>query len=171
MKTIYILMILLFLTSVTHCQEKVNDKLSFKSYNNFQIELFGHGLFYSINYERIILNRQKLKTTAQLGFAYYPPNTGVIDIWMPVLINELMSFNKHHIEIGIGYIFLNEASRTVENEVESRSWDGFFTGRIGYRFQKPEGHLIIRMGFTPILEYTDFKEFHPSGGLAIGYSF
>ena len=48
------------------------------------------------------------------------------------------------------------------------------TGRIGYRYQKPEGHLILRAAFIPVLEI-DFQsnaiEFHPLGGITEGYGF
>ena len=41
----------------------------------------------------------------------------------------------------------------------------------GYRFQKPTGKLLFRIGFTPFMEYQNEIDIHPSGGIAIGYSF
>jgi len=171
MKQIFIIIILVSSIHFTFSQESKMSNMSFNNCNSIQIELFGHGLFYSLNYERIVINGERFKTSAQLGFSYYPPSTGVRDIWIPFLLNEIMSFKNHHIELGMGYIFINEAVRTVDNEVESRFWDGILTGRIGYRYQKPGGRLMLRVAFTPLLEYSEPKEFHPSGGLAIGYSF
>ena len=138
--------------------------------NSIQSELFGHGLYYSINYERILFNDQLFKTTGQIGFSYYPESTGLIELWIPVLLNELISFDKHHIEMGAGYIFTNETDTNTLPDSE-RVWGGFFTGRIGYRYQKPTGRFIVRLAFTPIIEYKDIKEFHPSGGLSFGYAF
>jgi len=172
MRKILVLALLSFyFSSYGQEDEKTLPSYKFKFKNAVEAELFGHGLYYSLNYERFILNGPKLKTSGQIGFSYYPPNTGLRDIWIPVLINELYSFNKHHIELGFGYIFINEALRTTNNEVESRMWDGFITARIGYRYQKPEGHFLFRIGFTPTIEYTETYDFHPLGGLTFGYSF
>lgn len=158
------------LTLSTYCQEKVNLPLSFKYKNSIQMELMGHGLFYSLNYERIFFNGEKHKTTGQVGLAYYPPKTDVRDIWIPAIINELISFDKHHVEFGLGYIFINETNRSLEDEIISREWNGILTGRIGYRYQKPDGRFIFRVGITPFFEY-DSNEFHPWGGLTFGYNF
>jgi hypothetical protein len=167
----FFISILLALPLALSGQEAINAGKAFLHKNSFQAELFGHGLLYSINYERIIVNGQRFKTTGQLGMAYYPPSTGYIDIWIPLVFNELLSFNKHHIELGFGHIFTNEAIRLFDKAVYKREWGGFLTARLGYRYQKPQGRLIVRAGFTPIFEYRDFFEIHPSGGVSIGYSF
>jgi hypothetical protein len=147
-----------------------NPSSRFDRLNSVQVELFGHGLFYSINYERILLNGPRFKTAIQAGLAYYPPKTSIKDLWLPVVVNQLYSFHKHHIELGFGYIFINEAYRDLDNEIKSRHWTGFLTGRIGYRYQKPQGRFLLRAGFTPIMEYSPYRDFHPVGGLAIGYT-
>ncbi len=161
------------LTCKTYSQnmDTVNTKFFYK--NSVQLELGGHGLFYSLHYERVLLNAQKWKTTVQGGAAYYPPQSGIIDIWLPLLLNELISFNKHHIEFGLGYVFTNEAIRSENLEVISREWHGFFTGRLGYRYQKPDGRFLLRVAFTPVFEYQNSTslEMHPLGGLAVGYTF
>jgi hypothetical protein len=52
----------------------------------------------------------------------------------------------------------------------TRDWSAFLTGRVGYRYQKPNGRFIFRIGFTPLYEL-DGNELHPSGGLSFGSSF
>jgi hypothetical protein len=151
--------------------EKTQSSFKFQSKNAVEVEIFGHGLYYSINYERFIINGSKWKTSGQIGFSYYPPATGMREIWIPVLINELYSFNQHHIELGIGHIFINETIHEINSDVESRMWDGFMTARLGYRYQKPDGRFLFRIGFTPIIEYTDTNDFHPLGGISFGYNF
>ena len=150
-------------------QESELKKFNFK--NSAQVEVGGHGLFYSFNYERVIFNGSSFKTTAQAGISYYPKKTGVRDLWMPLVINEILSFTKHHIELGAGYVVIREAFRDLENNPISWFWSGVLTGRLGYRYQIPDGRINIRVGFTPFLEYDYNYEFHPSGGLAIGYCF
>ena len=160
----------LSLITITAFSQQVDD-ISFQDRNSFQFELGGHGLVYSVNYERILLNGQKFKTASQIGIAYYPPSTGMRDIWLPVVLNELYSFGSHHIEGGIGYVIIREATRDTENNPDEWFWSGVYTGRIGYRYQKPDGHLVIRAGFTPFMEMGTAHEFHPSGGVSVGYSF
>ena len=111
------------------------------------------------------------------------------NIWIPVIFNEVLSFGKHHIELGLGHVFTYAAVQNVLLTQDTFyllpsytwEWGGFFAGRIGYRYQKPQGHLIIRAGFTPFIEYeyTSWLRYgdrlylalHPSAGLAIGHSF
>jgi len=143
----------------------------FQNKNSFQLDLGGHGLFYSVNYERILINGNRFKTASQIGFSYYPASTGIRDIWMPIGVNEILSFGKHHIEAGLGYIVIREAIRDPENNPDEWFWSGIMSGRVGYRYQKPGGRLILRAAFTPFLEHGSAHEFHPSGGVSVGYSF
>ncbi len=150
--------------------QKDSLKTKFIYKNSAQVELGGHGLVYSLNYERILVNGQRFKTTGQVGFAYYPASNEsdpckycVRNSRIPIVINEIFSFSKHHIELGVGYVFIR-----MPPGAYSVGSGGYFTGRLGYRYQKPNGHLIIRIGFTPIFRNYNF---YPIGGLAIGYSF
>jgi len=138
--------------------------------NSIQAELFGHGLFYSLNFERVILNGPRFKTTGQAGASYYPPETGVITVWMPLMINELFSLGSHHLEAGLGYVFTWERLPEPFGEFNS-PWGGFFGGRLGYRYQKPSGRLVVRVGFTPFLEHREDFALHPSGVASVGYCF
>jgi hypothetical protein len=153
---------------------QVEDGGVFQNKNNLQLELGGHGFAYSLNYERIIVNLAKYKTTIQLGASYYPPSIGFRDMWFPICINELFSFDKHHLEAGLGFVFNREAGRDLENNPTEWFWSTLAAGRIGYRYQKPSGRLLLRIGFTPFYEldrYSHGDKFHPSGGVSIGYAF
>ena len=169
MKKLIAIVIITFAIQSVFCQENVNLPFEFQHKNSIQLELFGHGVFYSVNYERILINGEKYKTTGQAGFAWYPPATDVREFWIPVSINELVSFNKYHLEFGLGTAFTNEEMQDLTGET-TRDWSTFLTGRVGYRYQKPNGRFIFRIGFTPLFEL-DGNEFHPSGGLSFGYSF
>ena len=146
----------------------------FQNKNSLQLELMGPTVFYSLNYERILINGERLKTSAQLGISYYPPSTGVRDLWIPIGINEIISFGNHHLEVGLGYLPVREALRDSDLEVIEWEWSHMVNGRIGYRYQKPDGRLIIRADFTPVLEIQNLGSgdaFHPLGGVSVGYSF
>ncbi len=157
-----------------------NDN-SIQNRNSVHLELGGTGGYYSLNYERNIINHNSFKTSVQFGIRYFP---GVwSDIWLPIGINELFSFNAHHIEIGIGVVTLREMARDQLNNyaIIDRFWSYALTGRLGYRYQKPDGRFIWRIGFTPFLQRerggliydptAKLNIFNPWGGLSIGYSF
>lgn len=165
-------LIVLFLSlfSISAMPQQASEG-SFQNKNSFQFELGGHGLIYSLNYERILLNGHKFKTASQIGISYYPPSAGMRDIWLPICINEIYSLGSHHIEVGVGYVVIREATRDMEDNLDEWFWSGVFTGRIGYRYQKPDGRLILRAGFTPFMEHDSALEFHPSGGISVGYNF
>jgi hypothetical protein len=176
MKTMkHFVIIILALTTACYCYgQRDTMEMRFAYKNSVQAELGGHGLFYSLNYERILFNGKRFKTSGQVGFAYYPPSTGIIDLWIPVEISELISIKKHHIELGIGYVIMNESRRGENNSVSSRKWEGLYSSRIGYRYQKPNGRFLLRVSFTPLfghLSDSEIFEFHPLGSVALGYSF
>ena len=155
------------------CQKMYTDSsiTNFIYKNNVQFELGGFGGIYLLSYERIILNRVNHKNSVQIGISYYPPQTGLIAIFIPVVFNEIVSFYKHHLEFGFGYIIAKDY--LIKKADNVYNWEGFFTGRIGYRYQKPNGRIMLKVGFTPIIEYLHLDKpiFYPSGGIALGYCF
>ena len=170
MKRLQFTLVALFILSFVSGQDSGTNL--FKYRNSAYVEAGGHGLFYSINYEHLFVNQRVFKTSAHLGISYYPKQTGIRDIWIPVVINEIFSISKHHIELGLGHVFIREASRDMENNPREWFWSGVFTGRIGYRYQKPGGRMTYRIGFTPFLEYeANPVEFYPSAGVSVGYNF
>lgn len=148
-----ILIILLFVPLLGSAQTQLSDRNSFDKKNSVNIELLGHGILYSIYYERIIVNGNRFKTTGQVGFGGVPGWGYTI----PFLINEVFTVDRsHHLEIGFGIQYFNLSDIRT-------------TLRIGYRFQKPDGKLVIRAGYTPNIDF--FPYFFHWGGLSIGHTF
>ena len=178
MKNLLLFIILSAYGTLLFSQETKIQEEKFNHLNSIQLEMGGHGLFYSLSYERIILNGNKFKTAGQFGLSYYPSNTGIRDLWLPFVVNEIFSFRNHHIETGLGIIGIREAKRDMENNPEEWFWSKILTARLGYRYQKPHSRYLFRAGFTPFLELLDdgitntlHTEFHPSAGIAFGYAF
>lgn len=171
MKKTALIILLLLALSGTYGQHTPIDPVPFDYRNSVQVELGGHGLVYSLNYERILLNNPGFKTSVQAGFAYYPPESGIIDLWIPVLVNGIVSFNQHHLEFGIGRSFTIESVSNAENLPTTHEFHGFMTGRLGYRLQKPGSRFVMRAAFTPLLNLEGETEFHPNVGLSFGYAF
>ncbi len=172
MKKPVLLLSLLLTAFALNGQDETSTKFQYK--NSVQLELAGPAIFYSLNYERILANGNRFKTAVQAGISYYPPSTGMRDIWIPIGVNEIYTMGSHHIEAGLGYMPVIEASRDENLEPRYWMWSNLLTARIGYRYQKPEGRLIIRAAFTPVLELESLSSgdsFHPLGGASVGYAF
>ncbi|XQP84096.1 MAG: hypothetical protein ACOJUL_13940 [Candidatus Pollutiaquabacter aromativorans] len=118
--------------------------------------------------ERVILNESKFKTTGQVGLTYLPFDWGA-EFLINGMINELISFKKHHIEIGLGY---GLAYMSTNKVYQSGNFD-FFTGKLGYRFQKPEGNFVFKIAFTPnlLLQGGQSIDYGLWGGILFGYNF
>jgi hypothetical protein len=158
MKYIFFIFIFVCLANDLNSQEIKMQDMSFVRKNSVQFEIFGNGFLYSFNYERVILNDDKFKTTGQIGYSYLGMGGQVL----PIIINELISFEKHHIEFGLGYTFATYLGN-------------HFMFRAGYRFQKPNGRLVFRAGFTPwfgIGNNSSSKwSIVPWGGVGVGFCF
>jgi len=179
-RALILLVIAPFFNSVAQNPSEFSHK------NSLQLELGGHGLIYSFNYERILVDKGKHKTAGQIGMAYYPASVGFRDFWMPVGVNQIYNFTSaHHLEAGVGMVLIREAIRDKNNQPDDWFWDTFISARLGYRYQKPNGRFLFRIGLTPILETNLFKQIvhnptfgrrinsdpHLLVGLSIGYSF
>lgn len=153
--------------------------------NNLQLEFGGHGLIYSVNYERLLVNTTKMKMIAKVGASYYNPIGGTIGFWFPFSVNGLCSFNQHHLEFGIGQILTRERIHSTNNN-SLKNWDMLGSMTLGYRWQKPESRFLLRAAFTPflIINYNQRQDdpagrndpifdswLIPSGAVSFGYAF
>lgn len=117
---------------------------------------------YNFSYDRIIFTKEKNNVSIGLGTQYFPSSDLVRDYILSVSpqINYFYGI-KHHFETGLGVVY------------DLNSKDLLYQIRIGYRFQKPNGGLFYKIGFTPIYINNFFGS--PAlflwGGLAIGWTF
>lgn len=183
---------LLCLGLVAHAQSvqepPVRGPRPYTRLNSVQFELLGNGGHYSLNYERILVNGPRFKTAARIGAAVWSPPIfvqGMLpELWMPMLVNEQISFGSHHLQGGAGLLLTNFVDfpgtnfRFVENG--GRVVYPYATGELGYRFQRPECRLMFKLSYTPFYRLYTTREFFEnalggrwghSGGLAVGYAF
>lgn len=149
----------LFSQTDTLVPKKPNLKFSYK--NNIQLELFGSGILYSVNYERVLLNKNKHKTVSDVGISRVPMNH-FDGICFPVSVNHLFSFQYHHVELGLGMTPYFAFGGNYDG------WGNFYSMRIGYRYQKPHRKFIFRAAVIPIVSYPGYGIF---AGISIGRGF
>ncbi|QIP11909.1 hypothetical protein G8759_04310 [Spirosoma aureum] len=150
--------------------QKADKKSSFRSRNTIYLEGLGSGGFYSINYERLLLLKEKQAYGFRVGTSYFGHSPGNL-----ILIGELFTLvgkGNHHGDFGIGL------TGVTRNNIESAPFGLrknllLAVPRLSYRYQKPTGGLLLRAGYTPIIELNRHitNPFGPWFGLAIGYGF
>ncbi|NEU70210.1 hypothetical protein GK091_25255 [Spirosoma agri] len=142
----------------------------FTARNSVYVEALGSGLVYSINYERLLGLKEELAYGIRAGTAYLGGRSGSL-----VLIGELFALigeDNLHADFGIGLTSTTPLTGEDNNQRFKSTYA--LVPRIGYRYQKPTGGLMARIGFTPLipLGQTDFSNrFNPWVGLSIGHSF
>ncbi len=146
MKCISLLVLLLFPAVSLFSQSVELNSQVFQKRNSINLEIGGYTAIGAVFYERVLINSPKFKTVGQIGY-------GVIG-W-PVGIHGLISRNKHHFEFGGAVTF---PSNII---VDSDASNSYITGRLGYRFQKPDGKFIFRAGLMPVVLGAD-KENGPT---------
>jgi hypothetical protein len=149
--------------------------------NGVFLEILGNGNMYSLNYERLIKDAGRVKHGWRLGGGYSPiaiGKTGKISLLdVPLEYNFFFLRKKHHPEIGLGFTYERLSIKSIIPEthyntsVTITSTDTIITiskeehehvqklittrfmivPRIGYRYEKPNGRLSIRVGFTPLI--------------------
>lgn len=170
------LLFALLLFCITSKAQIKADSLKFKHKNSISLELGGHGIYYSFNYERIILNKPHFKSSVQCGFMAMPPSTGLIGLAIPITANQIISFGKHHLEFGAGKIFSRDYIYTTY-KYQYPYWTIYSSFKIGYRFQRPTGKYTYKAIFTPIMDHSTKSmngfpfEVYPTGCLSFGYNF
>jgi len=132
--------------------------------NSINIELGGFTPLGTVYYERVIINHQNFKTTGQIGYGIEG---------FPIIVNELVSFNSNHIEVGLG-VLLPEHLTSSPLDITKP----FLTGRIGYRYQKPNGRFVFRIGLMPIATQDSYgmnvitdNTWYVWPGISFGYAF
>ena len=142
--------------------------------NAFYVELLGNGLIYSVNYDRRLTDN----LAGRVGFAFVSGEDSDGDrasiVIAPVMGSYLFGEGNSHFEAGLGVLL---ASASVE-DVGSGDEDWFDetvegstvlgTGVLGYRYQRPDGGFVFRVGLTPVFTTSDFA---PWFGISFGYGF
>lgn len=156
--------------------------------NMLYAELLGNGFAYSLNYERLLYNDEKLGISARIGIA-----PGFIHIFkgfgLPLELNAnfLRHYKGHMAEAGVGFAWFYGKSqfRNEDRELETTPFYNVcdINLRIGYKYAQPGGGFLFRAGFLPVFavvspkvvrenNFFPFgKTFTPWAGISVGYAF
>ncbi len=178
MKKIVFALILFFLAFSVCAQRKKDPRLFRK--NTIFIEILGNGATFTLNYDRLFLQKDGFKIAGRIGYSILP---GILDIKsVPLEMSLLISDQgNHHFEIGTGLSYIKGLK--TENVITDYSGSGKYVSeslylpfRIGYRYQRQRGRLFLKAGIIPMISIHEFENkfkrdsYFWLGGAA-GYSF
>ncbi len=160
MKNIFPLIICCFIFNITKAQ---NTKVAKK--NALYLEAGGNGLFYSINYDRIVPISPKVKIAPRLGISYLPYNGGnkFKNFIIPFEVNILyakQAESKNFIEGGVGLTLFEfvKGFRNGNKKDPVSQYSNVTMIRVGFRHQKTSGGLMYRAGLLIPVAQDSYSE-------------
>lgn len=146
-----------------------------RSRNTFYIEAASRGPVYSINYDRIFRQGDKLAYSFRAGFSIEPKA-----ISFPVGINFITGLNDHHGEFSLSIIpYIKSVDKNSATNNDETDKYIFINPAIGYRFQKTGKGIFLKAAVGPSVfldpPSNDFWNMDPKvyafGSIGVGLSF
>ncbi len=142
-KTAIVSIFLLYPVNTAYCQD--NDS-TFSSRNTIYTELASKGAYYSINYDRIFHQKNKLIYSFKIGFSIF--NNIVA---LPLGFSLFVGKQKHHLEYSLIVMPYIENYRSFLSSNDLSDKFLYIIPGFGYRFQKKEGGFFFKTAFSPML--------------------
>lgn len=143
--------------------------------NVVNVEVAGSGIFYSFNYDRMLIIDENMRFTVNVGAWYIPQFENFADFKMiigaVVGFNTLIGKEKHFAELG-----LNLSYMLMEDIDDSKFHVIYLPIRLGYRYQRDEGGLFLRASFMPMISISQdsdeiFYPVTPHFAVGLGFAF
>ena len=140
------------------------DSITTLKKNAIYLELFGNGISFSINYERIFFEKNNIHLCARIGYGYLIPLLGGKNLSLvPFEVNMLLGEKKKFFEAGLGFTYNPELYTGYYD-------DGYNNGahfeyhkhilflRLGYRYQGAKGFAFRIAPMLALLYEPDIIE-------------
>ena len=134
--------------------------------NTFFVELLGNAGIYSLNYERFFTPQLGIRVGG-MYFETMDEGDHITVGLFPVMGTWLLGQGNSHFEVGAGVGFGTAGIETTDFGDDLAS-TVYGTATLGYRYQKPEGGVMFRAGFTPVVAEGGV---FPWVGASVGYAF
>ncbi len=177
--------------------QTVNDSVQV-SKNTIFIEFMGNGGLYSINYDRILYDKEKFKFSARIGLSSLRCKTQdniygelfTTYIIIPFQLNIMKKLKSQwHIEGGSGITYIDIINTKFigdpahpgnkeyfENKYK-KDYGIYFPVNLGVRFQEPGDHFFFKASLIPLIVIIGIDYFgiwepiFPWAGFGFGYTF
>jgi hypothetical protein len=145
------------------------------AFNAIYVELGGNGLWYSMNYERLVqdfslrVGASFMSVSASAGTS----SASVSSFGIPLTASYLgIGGQNHKLEVGAGILFERFSGQASSGFGQNATGGGFYpmaTFVFGYRYAPAGGGFNFKLAFTPVY-HPDLGTF-PWGGMSFGYGF
>jgi hypothetical protein len=182
-------LVLLFCDCLAQTQEpQAAPQIGGRSANSFFAEVGGNGLYYSLNYDKVGKMGKRAFLSVRIGIMVLPMRKGNWEFGIPVEVNASFGKENHYLEAGLGisYLHMNVWALSSYPQLQSAGMVHRFYRvlRIGYRYQRAEGGLFLKVGFTPMrlmeeyrpgdfngTNYADLTQYaEPWAGVGVGWT-
>ncbi|HTF03236.1 MAG TPA: hypothetical protein VK826_04390 [Bacteroidia bacterium] len=168
MKNIFLSFLMMLALVQLGAQEKTADSLrQFK--NTIFVEILGRAGVYSLNYERIICQKNKYAIVGKIGVSYFPHSPQPSRIWAVPFSAGFSYGSVHCLELCAGVTWFEDFVEPPNNPSYRRS-DIIIPIGLAYRFLPRLSRLWFR-GEIFFFTATREKRTGISGGVAGGFSF
>lgn len=147
---------LFFLASQASIAQNITSTQAIKR-NTFFAEVGGNAMLYSVNYDRLLKVRDTWRLTSRIGFMYLntltSQNRNLVGV--PIEFSYLRGNTNHFFELGLGLTAIHDQYQLDEPAIPIRQamvkeLITIAALRFGYRYQKNEGGIFYKVGFTPL---------------------
>ncbi len=172
---LYLIAILIFVT-ISICTESFGQQknVDFSARNTFYANFTNKGAYYSVNYDRIFSQGQKLTWSYRIGFSILENA-----IALPLGINAFTGKEKSHLEFSLSIIPYIDKYKSLTSSNDLSDKYIYLVPGVGYRFQKPNDGLFFKALISPTIildpPSSNFWKMEPklhfTASLGLGYSF
>lgn len=135
-------------------------------------EILGSGIPYSLNYSRLLLQKDKMQFWIKTGGGYFGQFKRVLNIDDDSMISAnmeakvIIGSGRNRFEAGLGYLFVYwfDITKCDPERWDCHEYSHIIFSRIGYRHYTKNRRWVFSIGWTPAFEnYIDFRGDVPTG--------
>lgn len=170
-KAVIFSLLLLGITNSVYGQAKDTNYLS---RNTFYIDFSTKGAIYSVNYDRIFHESNKITYSYRIGFSILKDV-----IALPIGINLFTGKGNSHAEFSLSLMSYVDQYNTMFSDNDLSDKYIYITPAIGYRYQKRNGGFFFKAALSPMIildpRSSNFWKMDPeinaASNLSFGYNF
>lgn len=168
-KIIFLFIVNIYLINYVFGQK---DSINDIKRNTVYFEFLGNSAtISSVHYNWIFKKAKTHSYDLSLGFGYYPNKNNDLNpsYAFPISVNWSNGLKNHHLDLGFGLTY-NSGVIQKRSYVHSKSMEALWLSfRLGYKYQKPNGGLFLRVGITPLLKLKEFSSISDSDNILLKF--
>jgi len=160
----------LALTTLSASGAAAQDRSYFTARNAVYVEAGGNAGFISVNLDRLITPNIGIRAgiaTISNPFSWNGDEDASVTV-VPITANALLGSGSSRVELGAGVTILSGEIDSDLFDIHEEGTRIFPTATLGFRYQRPTGGPLFRIGLTPFFVDTEVIGW---AGVSFGYSF